>query len=178
VIDLCWQPSDQVLLLLRRTPEAQGIRLVDLDERVLLLDLHGDELIAAESEPFSVNAHRFDAGPFEYLHFPMILVLGGGTGECGVLLRRDGRRLEFERCKSGSGTQTFFSCWTGLQLIDRDNDGVPEVRGLGGKWRNCPACGKESQGNWVTWRKVDGVYCRWTEFGDECGLSCELAWSN
>lgn len=174
VMDLAWLPSRELVLLLRRSPDSP---IPDYHEnsRLVVLDLADDERVVAESEPFENNAWGFDIRYFRAWPGPTFLLRGQGTGESMVILRRNGSTFEAEVCKSGKTLDPLFTCWVGLTLIDRD--GVPEVRGLAGKWRNCPACGKDVQGNWVTWKKIDGVYYPWTEYGEECGLACELGWS-
>lgn len=167
----------ELLLLLRRRPEAQAIEDRAQDARLVALDLSDEGRIVLESAPFDLNTWGFSFGRFKGLVDPVVLVHGGGTGECGLLFRREGSRFVVIPCNESRETDPYFTCWTGLELVDVDGDGIPEVRGCEGKGRDCPACGRDVEANLVTW-KLDGArYRRWKIKGDVCGPSCERPWT-
>jgi len=177
VYDLASIPGGDLLLLLRRKPAAQALDDVQQGVRLVVLDPAHSESVVGETGPFDLNAYGFDLGYFSGWDGATVLVHGGGTGDCALLFRLRERKFTLESCKGRKEVEPYFLCWVGLKLVDTDGDGIPEVQGGAGKWRNCPACGRDAEYNLVTWKFIDGAYHQWTERGAECGLACELAWS-
>ncbi len=177
VYDLAWLPGDELLLLLRRTSAAQALNTVQEEVRLVVLDAGKSEAVVGETRPFDLNAYGFDLQYFPGWDGATLLIHGGGTGDCALLFRLQDRMFTLQRCKGGREVEPYFLCWIGLELVDTDGDGIPEVQGGAGKGRNCPACGRDAEYNLVTWRFVEGTYHQWTERGAECGIACELAWS-
>jgi hypothetical protein len=164
--------------------ELRDLRLLGSDEVALLIRqrlvvLRGADphLRVAEADCSGLFAGRIEVGRFGTCAEPYLLVCGEGSGECGRLFRWTSGRLVPIPCRDGKGNGIPFHGWMGLRLEDLDGDGVPEVRGLEGKWANCPTCGRESQANEITWRRNGEAYRRWKTWGEDCGRGCETSWT-
>lgn len=170
VTDLATFPTGELALLLcSRERWKEGARV-----RLVVLDADRASVITASSGPLQVNAYEFKLGTLG--SSVAVLVVGQGSGEYGLLLKRETCGFVVIPCE-GRETAPHFTCWTGLRLQDVDGDGIPEVRGLKGKGARCPGCGQEGEANEVTWKLEGASFRPWTIRGEECGLVCERRWS-
>ncbi|HLY11562.1 MAG TPA: hypothetical protein VKW04_19835 [Planctomycetota bacterium] len=172
VYDLAWLPTQELVLLLGTPPWE------DSPTRLVVLDLQHSETLTAEFSGCDLHARGFDLQSFAAWDGPVLLLHHWGTGDCALLLRLQEQTLTVLRCTGSREVEPYFLGWCNLHLVDVDGDGIPEVQGCIGKDAICPTCGREAEFNLVTWRWVDGSYRKWTERGGDCGLGCELAWSN
>jgi len=171
VTDVAWEAGNELYLLLReRDRDDRGARLI-------VLDLNRDEALAATSDSLDLVGWGFDLRSVPAWEGTAALIHSYGRGDNGVLLRRERSRFAGLLRKEGEKLTPWFYSWMNLEMGKGEVEGIPEVRTIDGKWARCPACGRDEECNITTWRLVDGIYRKWTERGEYCGIGCELAWS-
>jgi|SRR5882672_412864 len=178
VADLAWLPTKELVLLLRRSDERPGRPLKEQEARLVILDPDQPEIPAAMSGEIDLNAWMMEIQDIPAWNGQLILLHGGGTGDCAQPFLRQGKSIRLLLQGAGRDGDLYFICSAGSSLVDRDGDGIPEVEGCSGKGENCPHCGANSEGLVTVWKYVDGSYREWFERGADCGPCCELTWSD